>query len=92
MPVNKPINPSHAPKQQPIPKALIISACVLAFVLWLLFFREGTAPVKQGADHYGVNLPLSNIDLQPLTGATAPITPKDIHGKVVFDKFLGHMV
>ena len=92
MPVNKPINPSPAPKQQPIPKALIISACVLAFVLWLLFFREGTAPVKQGADHYGVNLPLSNIDLQPLTGAYRPNYSQRYSRQGRLHKFLGHMV
>lgn len=70
-------------------------SCLFVRAGLLLLLAVGTlllpgcsrAPAKRGANHPGVGQPLMLIDLQPLTGAGAPIVNESLKGRVTLMNF-----
>ena len=58
-------------------------------LFWLLMLRPSNLPRREGTSHAAVGTKLSELKLQPLTGAGEPVNLSDLDGKVTLINFWG---
>jgi cytochrome c biogenesis protein CcmG, thiol:disulfide interchange protein DsbE len=84
---NFPSGESSAAKS-PLPFWIVLAIGALFIVVWMLFLRPHIS-LKRATEGAAIGQALPLLDLQPLTGATEPLSLEGIRGKVTLINFWG---